>query len=174
MHRLAPLLAAAAALVACGPVGGPVTGVADTHCGATVVTTSQSACNGVGTPAAGEEEVRYNAEADDDDCKYHVKFSATPVTANADVTLTATVTRKSDGQPATDADADVEAFLSETHPAPNSGTTTQETAAGTYVIGPVRFDASGRWTVKFHLYESCSDVLEASPHGHVSFYLQVP
>jgi hypothetical protein len=64
--------------------------------------------------------------------------------------------------------------LTDKHPAPNSNTVSKETTPGTYVIGPVRFDAPGQWVTKFHFYESCSDVATDSPHGHVSFLLSVP
>ena len=36
-----------------------------------------------------------------------------------------------------------EVFLSDTHPAPNSGASTTESPPGTYVIGPVKFDEAG-------------------------------
>jgi hypothetical protein len=178
MKTPALLLSLAATLSACGPTGGPVAGAADTHCGSTVVTPSQSECMGMAPADAGmaeeEPEVRFNAEADDDDCKYHVKFTTTPVTENADVTVTAVITRKSDGQPATAAEAELEWFLDATHPAPNTNPKTTETTPGTYAISPLRFNAAGQWTMKFHLYGSCSDAAEESPHGHVSFYLAVP
>jgi hypothetical protein len=120
------------------------------------------------------ETVRYGTAADDDDCKYHVTWTASSVTLNGDVTFTAAVTKKADGSAAAGAATNIEAFLNDIHPAPNSNQTTKETTAGTYAIGPVRFDASGRWTVKFHIYETCSDILEDSPHGHVAFYVDVP
>jgi hypothetical protein len=167
-------------LVACaGKVGGPVTGAADSHCGADVTATSASSCHpdagAVATDGGMEAEViRYNAEADDDDCKYHLKWTSTPITENADVTFTATVTRKTDGQPATGANAMLEIFLSDTHPAPNTNVTTMEMTPGVYTVGPVRFDQAGNWTVKYHLYHDCEDTLDDSPHGHVGFYVEVP
>jgi hypothetical protein len=169
------LALAAATLLACGPVGGTVSGVADTHCGTAVTTTTELGCTSGAPPAAPVEEVtRYNAEADDDACKYHVKFSSTPVAADRDITFTVTLTDKSTGGPATGAATNIEAFLTELHPAPNSNMKTTEPTPGTYTIGPVRLDASGRWTVRFHFYEECSDIYEHSPHGHVGFYVDVP
>jgi hypothetical protein len=163
---------------ACTPiVGGPVVGEADTHCGSTFVTTNSADCHATATEDGGTPEVpevRYNSAADDDDCKYHVVSSASPITQNADVSFSVTVTKKSDGSKATGANAGLEAFLSSTHPAPNSGVKTTENSPGVYTIGPVRFDAPGRWTVKYHLYESCTDFVETSPHGHVSFFVDVP
>ncbi len=177
MFRVAAVCLAVVA-VACSPVvGGPAAGVVDTHCGSTVVTTVAADCHGTATEDGGvpeEPEVRFNAAADDDDCKYHVAYTASPITQNADVSFSVTVTNKSDGSKATGANATIEAFLSSTHPAPNSGVRTTELSPGVYTIGPVRFDAPGRWTVKYHLYESCSDFIETSPHGHVSFFVDVP
>lgn len=170
-----------------GSGGGPVAGPADAHCGATVQTVSQSACSdpGTGGSAAGgggaggmmmEEmaDVMYNAEGDDDDCKYHMKWSSTAVAQNQDVTFTLTLTTKSDGKPATGAAPDIEAFLDDTHPAPNSDQKPTEGDSGTYTIGPMRFDAAGKWTVRFHVYDTCSDFNEESPHSHGAFFLQVP
>ncbi len=161
--------------------GGPVAGAADTHCGATVVTVDSAAC----TADPGEEPdpgdgdtsdygpTRFGTESDDDDCKYHVKYSVTAVRQSENVTFTVVATHKSDGSPVTGAATNAEVFLNDTHPAPNSGSTTKESPPGTYTIGPVRFDASGQWTARFHFFEDCSDS-EASPHGHTAFLLQVP
>ena len=39
---------------------------------------------------------------------------------------------------------DAEVFLSDSHPAPNSGAkTTEQSGTGIYAVGPIRFDASG-------------------------------
>ena len=38
----------------------------------------------------------------------------------------------------------------------------------------VRFDAKGRWTVRFHLHEECADEAPDSPHGHIAFFIDVP
>ena len=46
--------------------------------------------------------------------------------------------------------------------------------AGKHKIGPIHFDAAGQWTIRFHIYEECSELLETSPHGHVAFYIAVP
>ena len=115
----------------------------------------------------------FNAEGDDDECKYHVSFTSTPIRQSEDVTFTVTAKKTADGTAAAEADMNSEVFLDETHPAPNSGVTTSETSPGVYSIGPIRFDAAGRWTVRFHLYEDCVDG-EESPHGHVAFFVDVP
>ena len=116
----------------------------------------------------------YNSEADDDDCKYHVKFTATPIRRDQNVTFTVTATTLADGQAAAGANVGAEVFLNDTHPAPNSGQATNEKSGGVYDVGPIKFDAAGRWTVRFHLHEDCQDSTEDSPHGHVAFYIDVP
>jgi hypothetical protein len=163
-----------------GPTGGPVTGPVDQHCmlpdgGVRAQVTDLSTCHlsePPGTPDYGP--TLYNSEADDDDCKYHVKFTATPVRRNQNVTFTATATTKADGQPATGANVLAEVFLSDTHPAPNSGQATTERPGGVYDVGPIVFDQMGTWTVRFHLHEDCQDTTADSPHGHVAFYIAVP
>ncbi len=163
-----------------GPAGGPVSGLLDKHCtlpdgGMQVQPTDQAHCQTVGdagTPSY--VETMYNAEADDDDCKYHLKFTASPVYENTDVNFTVTATRKADGAPATGANMDAEVYLDSTHPAPNSNQHTTESPPGTYKIGPVRFDRAGRWTFRFHLYEQCLDNVPDSPHGHAAFFIDVP
>src|SRR5437867_328431 len=67
-----------------------------------------------------------------------------------------------------------EVYLSDVHPAPNTRQKPVEESPGTYTVGPIRFDAPGQWTVRFHFFEECADVLEESPHGHVAFLAQVP
>lgn len=189
-----------------GAPGGSVEGPADAHCGTKSQVTSEAACHpspgtggnssttsaGATTGAGGSTSTSTstggagdgdeygatlaNAEGDDDDCKYHVAWTATDVYQNTDVTFTAVVTTKADGKPAAAGELDVEAFLNDTHPAPNveGGTKVTESPAGTYKIGPVRFDKAGKWTVRFHIHEECSDLTEDSPHGHVAFYVNVP
>jgi YtkA-like len=185
MKRIA--LAAAALVVvvwACsgdkGPAGGPHSGALDTHCtlpdGGTQVTVVNPASCQV---AADGGIVDYgptlnNAEADDDDCKYHVKFTVDPVYENEDVNFTVIATKKADGTPATGANIDAEVFLDPTHTAPNSGQHVTESPPGTYKVGPIRFDRPGKWTARFHLFEQCDDGVEDSPHGHVAFYIDVP
>lgn len=163
-----------------GPAGGPVSGQLDKHCtlpdgGPQVQPTSQASCQiggDAGTPTYGD--TMFNAEADDDDCKYHLKFTTTPVYENTDVNFTVTATTKSDGLPATGANLDAEVYLNDTHPAPNSGQHTTESPPGTYKVGPIRFDKAGRWTVRFHLFEQCLDSVPDSPHGHAGFFIEVP
>ncbi len=182
---IALVVAAVAVAGACnsnnGPTGGVVLGAVDRHCtlpdgGNQVQPTDPAACHPDGGMVTTVDygPTLYNAEADDDDCKYHLAFTVTSVQENHDVDFTVVATRKRDGAPAAGAKTSLEIFLSETHPAPNSNQRSTEGPAGTYKIGPVRFDAQGQWTVRFHLYEECSELLITSPHGHGAFYIWVP
>jgi len=172
------VLASAVAPAACSSsaAGGPVDGPADAHCGTTVQATDHAVCMATGTPPAEEEEhaALFGSEGDDADCKYHVKWSATDVTQGSDVTFTVTATNKTDGSALVGAMPYAEIFLDATHPAPNTDVKTMEDPDGTYTIGPVRFDAPGEWTVRFHFFHHCTDVDEASPHAHVAFRVEVP
>ena len=130
-------------------------------------------------PVGGDGEepaVLYNAAGDDDDCKYHVTFSSTPVRRNQNVTFTVTVTAldpATPNAPVADADPSIEGTLGALHSLPNTNPVTKTTAPGTYTIGPVKFDEAGQWITRFHFSEGCAD-LPDSPHGHVAFYLDVP
>jgi hypothetical protein len=116
----------------------------------------------------------YNNEGDDDDCKYHVKWTSTAVKENVGVTFDLNAVRRMDGQPAKGADVQLEVFLNDTHPTPSVSIPNTESAGGNYKVGPVIFDLPGKWTVRFHLYEMCSDMPMDSPHGHAGFYVNVP
>jgi hypothetical protein len=179
------LLCGAVALVACsgsdGPTGGPVSGAADQHCresdgGVRVQPVNASSCLATGADAGTLDygETMYNAEADDDDCKYHVKFTTTTVRQKTNVNFTVAATVKATGAAATGAKVLAEVYLNDTHPAPNTNQKTTEQSGGTYVVGPVQFDAPGQWNVRFHLHDDCSDEPEDSPHGHAAFFIGVP
>jgi hypothetical protein len=114
----------------------------------------------------------YNHEGDDDDCKYHVSWTSTAVMENAGVTFDVTAIRRADGKPALRADVQIEAFIGN-RPTPTIDIPSRELGGGKYRVGPVVFDVPGNWTVRFHLYETCSDAPD-SPHGHAAFYVQVP
>jgi hypothetical protein len=181
-------IAAIAVALACsggsnlGPAGGPVSGPTDLHCslpdgGMMAQATDPATCHASvpdGSVAADYGPTLYNSEADDDDCKYHLKFSSTSIYENTNVNFTVTATQKADGGVAPGANVVAEVFLNTTHPAPNTNQATSESPAGTYKVGPVQFDQKGRWTVRFHLHEDCEDVLDDSPHGHAAFYIDVP
>lgn len=114
-------------------------------------------------------------EAYDDDCKYHVKYFVTCVAVGQPVTFTVTLTSRADGSPVTGANPKtLEGFLGNTHLLPNDPTpVATELGNGVYTIGPVVFDQSGKWTVRFHFFETCNDV-EGSKHGHAAFFVDVP
>ena len=115
----------------------------------------------------------YNATGYDDDCKYQVSWTATPVAVNTNVTFTVTATRLEDNQPAHCANIVVEAFNDNT-PAIPPPAATETGSSGVYTVGPIQFPVSGMWTVRFHLYEECNDTPDDSPHGHAAFYVNVP
>jgi hypothetical protein len=115
----------------------------------------------------------YNATGYDDDCKYQISWTSTPVAVNTNVTFNVTVTRLSDGQPVHCAGVGSEAFIGNTPATPTSGAAEMGTT-GKYAVGPIKFTESGRWTVRFHIFEECSDAPDDSPHGHAAFYVMVP
>jgi len=119
-------------------------------------------------------ETMYGSAGNDDDCKYYLSWVATPIQENADTYFTLTAIRLADGKPATCAGVRPDVFLSTIHGAAPPQNVAPEIAAGVYKVGPIRFDARGRWTVRFHLYEDCNDTAEDSPHGHAAFYVNVP
>jgi YtkA-like len=164
--------------------GGPVTGPADTHCGATKTATGicqtdvpaadAGPSGDAGPPTSDYGDTMVGTEADDDDCKYHVKYTVTPVCDAAGATFTVTVTTTTDGKPVTGASARIEAFLDDTHLSPSFNPKSTEKAGGVYDIGPVKFDKPGKWTVRFHFFETCADEPADSPHGHAAFFINVP
>jgi hypothetical protein len=169
--------------VTCDMPGAAVAGAADTHCdGMPAVTVDQAECSppdaGPTTPDAGPETgddfgaTLFNAEGDDDDCKYHFAWTSTTLCQNGDVYFTLTGTTRSPVGPMLGADPYIEAFLTDTpsHVVPNSDAKTVELGGGKYKIGPIHFDAPGKWTVRFHVYATCADG-EASPHGHGAFFV---
>jgi hypothetical protein len=159
-------------------------GPADSHCGSKVQVTSEASCH----PDAGAAQMSdmdagsapefgatmYGMEGDDDDCKYHLSWTATSLCENADVYFTVKVTNKSDGKPTTGADTMPDLSLSDTVPGEISKSKTVEGPDGTYKIGPVQFSAKGKWTVRFHIHGDCSDFSDDSPHGHAAFFVDVP
>ncbi len=162
---------------------GIVAGAADAHC-TKATPVDPAACTGAADAGTTDMDAGggtseygatlFNAEGDDDDCKYHVKWSSpTGVAQKANVSFTVVLTTKADGKPATGAPVRAEVFLDDTHPGPNTKQVSTETSSGTYSVGPIQCDAPGRWTVRFHFHEECDDG-EHSPHGHAAFYVQVP
>ncbi len=141
-------------------------------------------------PAPDYGDTNYGSQAADDDCKYNVSATVTPIYENTNVTFVVTATSRVDGGPVTGANALAEVYLCDgpsptnapctsTHPAPPSGQTTVENPPGTYTIGPIQFDAPGNadagyWTTRFHFFETCADDVPQADHGHAAFYLEVP
>ena len=165
-----------------GPTGGPVMGDLDTHCkdaDGGVMATPIGICMPVGTgnPDGGAVSeygpTLYNAEGDDDDCKYHVKWTATPIRENTDVAFTVTLTKLADMSPAIGAGINAEVYLNDTHPGPPPPQA-MESSGGVYKVSPIKFDMPGDWTVRFHFFEDCADAPADSPHGHAAFFVHVP
>jgi hypothetical protein len=178
--------------------GGPVAGENENHCiengvaianeiGACVTGAEVSEAEGAEAEGEGEHEegehdedehpTLFGREADDDNCKYHVSFENTCITVNQPVTFTLTLRRLFDDQPGTGTvPSNPEIFAADdpSHISPSTNIRATERAAGTYEIGPVIFDQSGRWVVRFHYFDNCSEVPEDSPHSHAAFYIDVP
>jgi len=126
----------------------------------------------------------YGSEGDDDDCKYHASWTSTPIRKNAAVTFTLTATDLATNMPLTPLAADDKTPLTRLDvyepcqplrrgPTQNYTPTIRQTAPGVFTAGPIKFDESGRWVVRFHLYEQCVDG-DVSPHGHIAFFVDVP
>jgi hypothetical protein len=150
--------------------------------------TSQAACDVQGD-AGGPGTCPYAAtmfgfEGDDDDCKYHVKWSSGPLCeGSGGVEFTVVATVLGTGAPVTGAQISPEVFTTtpgdaacddmSTHESQSTFEVLAEGPPGTYT-GRIVFDARGAWTVRFHLFERCADVAPNSPHGHAAFHLTVP
>jgi hypothetical protein len=165
----------------CEGGGGPVTSSAaqEDHCAAGAQAVGMCVTSAEEAPAADvdeEHETNYGNEAADDDCKFHVSFTNTCIKLNEPVTFTLKLATLSDGKPATGAEpSHPEIYMDEgNHPSPSNRLSATEGPDGTYKIGPIVFDRSGRWVVRWHFFEDCSDVPEDSPHGHAAFYIDVP
>jgi hypothetical protein len=188
----------------CSSPGGPAAGPTDEHCkGITPQDVNGSACEiSRGYDAGPAPDARpgpcgengsdygatmYGQEGDDDDCKYHVTYTYTPICENDGTYFTVTahyLTR--DLAPLEHACTYAELCYEKGEngtgsPPPNSderppvgGQLVVEGPPGTYTVGPVTFDEAGEWTVRFHFNEICCDVLPDSPHGHAAFHVNVP
>jgi len=130
-----------------------------------------------GTSPSEYGPTQYNQSGSDDDCKYDIAWTSTPIRANVDVTFTVTAKRRADNDaPETGGDLIPEIFLTPIMPADTARSVSRESppGSGTYLMGPVSFPKAGTWTVRFHLNEDCSDDPADSPHGHIAFYVTVP
>jgi hypothetical protein len=123
----------------------------------------------------------FGTSGNDDDCKYQVSYTASPICENNGTYFVVTASSLATGKPVTGASTFAEVCLSSSHPAPtidarppNGDQQVVEGPAGVYTVGPVQFDSSGTWTVRFHFNEFCCDVADDSPHGHAAFFIDVP
>jgi hypothetical protein len=172
-----------------GECGGPVQGSNEAHCedasgapieqaiGMCVTSVDEAAGEDHEHEEEEEHEPFFGSESVDDDCKYRVSFENTCVSLNRPVTFTLSLTRLFDDMPGVGTNpAYPEIFLENdaTHISPSNDISATETSPGTYEIGPVVFDRSGRWVIRFHYFEACSDLPVDSPHGHAAFYIDVP
>ena len=170
----------------CDMPGKATKGPADNHCGSDVTMVDTAICESTGMdmtasdedagaedPGADFGETMYGMEGDDDDCKYHMVWSSTPLCQDGDVYFTIELTYKSDGTPVTGATPDPDITLNDSVPADTADAEAEETSDGIYRLGPVRFTQSGDWTVRFHVFDQCPDS-EQSPHGHAAFYVTIP
>lgn len=199
-----------------GPAGGAVVGATDDHCdGQPTGVSDPAACTTQPSPegdagasgadptaaagASGTDAVDcnlahdadfgdtlYNASGKDDDCKYQVSWTSTPIRKGQNVTFTVTTSSLETGAPLEHIAAQkagatalsrVEPYIpcDPTHFAPvaDFSAPITETLPGVYQVGPIVFDKSGRWALRFHFYETCFDT-ETSPHGHIAFFVDVP
>jgi hypothetical protein len=121
--------------------------------------------------------IHYGNEAADDDCKYDASFSTTCLEVGKNVTVSLVLRQRGTGNPGNGGHPDSpEIFLADkpSHISPSNSIKAVEGPLGTYQIGPVVFDQPGRWVIRFHYFETCSDIPADSPHGHVAFYVDVP
>jgi hypothetical protein len=113
----------------------------------------------------------------DDDCKYNVMWTSTPICENQPVYFTVQVSRRDNDVPVSGANTRPDVVLNCVHPIPNTPKPrdpSPEVAPGVYIVGPIAFDMPGTWVVRFHFNENCFDFSPQSPHGHAAFYVQVP
>jgi hypothetical protein len=185
-------------VASCSMPGKATPGPVDNHCamaapdGGVLVNSVTEACDAdippdADIPSCAYGSTNYNNAADDDDCKYHIVWSSTPICESpGSVTFTFQLTYKDTGKPATGAGPSAEAFTSSpgdwdaatycddtsTYLGPLRAMDFVEGMPGTY-SGPVQFDRPGVWTVRFHFYEKCTD-WPTAPHGHAAFHITVP
>jgi hypothetical protein len=128
-----------------------------------------------GDVVSGYGPTMYGQSGADDDCKYDVSWTSTPICQGGNVYFTVTATHRTDGSPLEGANPRPDVVLGCTHPSPSHpADPSPEIAPGTYVVGPILFDQAGRWVFRFHFNETCIDLVPDSPHGHAAFFIDVP
>src|SRR5579863_544460 len=199
-----------AAVSSCAMPGAPAPGPVDDHCATAAddggprtqtIGDVSECCSGAdaGAGDGGDQGCPYGAtmfgmEGDDDDCKYHVTWTSTPIcegNPGAQFVMKAVYRSRSDSAgnplPLTGANPMTETFTTTTgdwdaasycddgsnHPGPTSGNHMTEGPPGTYTAN-VAFDEPGLWTLRFHFNEECADIAPDSPHGHAAFHFNVP
>jgi hypothetical protein len=171
--------------IECVATGSEATGISDAHCrdeagGDIVQPIGACATSAIASEDHEHEEEQLNVfegrAAYDDECKYEVSFTNTCITLNQPVTFSVSLKRRMNGTFASGAaPSNPEVYMeADGHLSPSNNITAPERSSGVYDIGPIVFDRPGRWVVRFHFFEMCSDLLEDSPHGHVGFYIEVP
>jgi hypothetical protein len=184
----------------CGSPGGPVSGPEDNHCeapdgGEIVQVTTVAGCTADAGPPGGDDAGDGGVDAgdigncgnsdygptmdnnwgSDDDCKYDVMWTSTPICENQPVYFTVQVSKRTDHSPLTGANAGPDVVLACDHPISNiPRDPSPEIAPGVYEVGPIVFDEPGQWVFRFHFNETCFDLAPDSPHGHAAFYVNVP
>ena len=135
---------------------------------------------------SGYGDTLFDSAGDDDECKYHVSWTSTPVEKGKPFTLTVSATSLATGEPLEHIAAQdpgkpalsrIEPFLpcQPSHPTPTKDyeAPVTEISPGTFTVGPVVFDESGRWAIRYHFYEECFNNV-TTPHAHIAFFVNVP
>jgi len=116
----------------------------------------------------------------DDDCKYDVSWTSTPICLGANVYFTVHAnlrvgaTTFGGGAPLTGAGPYAEVILDCNTVASAKQPDPVESSPGVYQVGPIVFTQPGQWSARFHFNENCYDELPDSPHGHAAFWITVP
>jgi hypothetical protein len=165
-----------------------VPGVDDTHClgdggGTTHQAINASSCHSQ-NPSGGASSLdaggagaygptHYNTQGYDDDCKYSVRWQSTSTLVRKDVYFQVQVNALTDNTALTGDKPKITAQLTDVHAALPTTQSATETTPGTYVIGPMQFDAPGNWTVRFNFHPECDNGTPDSPRGFAAFYVAV-
>ena len=182
----------------CTSPGAATSGPQDNHCdtdaGPTIQVVDPAACHGEAAAGdggatgddgggaadagclAGYGPTMFNQSGADDDCKYDLQWTSTPICEGQPVYFTVTAKYRVDGTPVTGANPRPDVVQDCVHPIPNNphvADPSPEISPGVYTVGPVVFDKPGQWVFRFHFFEHCND-LPASPHGHAAFSVDVP